>query len=449
MKKTLKELREAAAKAATRMREINDKARAEDRGITAEEEQEWNNARADFERLEGEITRTEYSESAESRYDEIIRKYVTDENGNQVEVGLPNSQTRADASDRRGAVKFCGKVVRSPYVARGGVHDEPADLGIAFDGLMRRGLGGLTAEHRKLIDARHVDAEEFRAQSVGTTTAGGYTVPQDFGSGIEVALKQFGGVRNVATVIPTGDGRDLPWPTVNDTGNVGVLITENTADTEQDVTFGQVTFKAYMFTSKVVRVSKELLQDSAVDVGALLSRLFGERLGRGTAAYYATGTGSSQPQGIITAATLGKGAASATAFTYAEMIDLKHSVDPSYRMGAKWLLHDSILKAVKQLKDSEGRPIWQPNIALAVPATIDGDGYQIEQGMDSALTTGKKIMAYGDLSKFQIRDVLGFQLVVLHELYALNRQVGFNMFMRTDSRLLDAGTNPVKYLALA
>jgi HK97 family phage major capsid protein len=118
-------------------------------------------------------------------------------------------------------------------------------------------------------------------------------------------------------------------------------------------------------------------------------------------------------------------------------------------MSAKWAMHDTVLRAVKALVGSDGRPLWQPSVADAVPATIDGDQFIIDQSMSSALTTAQRVMAYGDLSKFQIRDVLGYQLVVLRELYAANRQVGFNMFMRSDSKLLDAGTNPIKYLRLA
>lgn len=446
--KRLKELKDKSARVATEMRELHALATKEDRGFSTEETSKWDALGADFERLEADIASEEQRGSQLGRLDEVVRRHVTDANGNQLDIARPTAGNPQGTEQRGGMVNINGKQVRSIYAPRSAPQEEPADLRIAFDAMIRRGLNVLSPEHRELIEGRHV-ADEQRAQSIGTPSGGGYTVPQDFASGIEVALKAFSGVRQAATVIPTADGRALPWPTVNDTTISGALITENTADSEQDVTFGTLTLNAYTFTSRLVRVSIELLQDSAIDVSALLGRLLGDRLGRGTAAYYATGTGSSQPQGIVTASTLGKTAASATAFTYDEMLDLKHAVDPAYRINSRWMMNDAILKAVKKLKDLDGRPIWQPNIAQVVPATIDGDGYVIEQGMSSALTTGQKIMVYGDLSKFHIRDVLGYQLVVLRELYAANRQVGFNMFMRTDSKLVDAGTNPVKYLILA
>lgn len=446
--KRLKDLQDKSARIATEMRDLHNKATKEDRAFSTEESSKWDGLNADFDRLDGEIKNEEHRASKISQFDEVVRRHVTDANGNQVELGRPTAGNPDQDNERRGLVNINGKQVRSIYAPRTAPQEEPADLSIAFDAMIRRGLNVLSPEHRALIEGRHV-ADELRAQSIGTNSAGGYTVPQDFAKTIEVALKDFSGVRQAATVVPTSDGRALPWPTVNDTTVSGALIAENAADSEQDVAFSQLSLGAYTFTSRLVKVSIELLQDSAVDVSALLGRLLGERLGRGTAAYYATGTGSSQPQGIVTAATLGKTAASATAFTYDEMLDLKHAVDPAYRVNSKWMMNDAILKAVKKLKDLDGRPIWQPNIAQVVPATIDGDGYVIEQGMSSALTTGQKIMLYGELSKFLIRDVLGYQLVVLRELYAANRQVGFNMFMRSDSKLIDAGTNPVKHLILA
>ena len=212
--------------------------------------------------------------------------------------------------------------------------------------------------------------------------------------------------------------------------------------------FGELVLGAYKYTSKIIRVSVELLQDSAFNMEQYIGGKFGERLGRATAAHYATGTGTGQPNGLMTAATAGVTAASATAITYLEMLDLKHSVDPAYRVSPMWLFNDSTLKALKQLVDLDGRPLWSPAIAADAPATFDGDPYQIDQGIDS-IATGNRTVAYGDMSKYLIRDVLGMQMVTLRERYADFHQAGFIAFMRTDADLLDAGTNPIKYLVQA
>ncbi|MCP5011983.1 MAG: phage major capsid protein, partial [Aestuariibacter sp.] len=212
--------------------------------------------------------------------------------------------------------------------------------------------------------------------------------------------------------------------------------------------FSELVLDAYKYTSKIIRVSVELMQDSAFDLNAYIASALGERLGRATAAHFATGTGSSQPNGLMTAATSAFTAASATALTRAELVALKHSVDPAYRANAKFVFNDTTLLALKGLVDGDGRPLWQPAIADAVPATIDGDRYVIDQGVAS-IATGVRSVGYGDMSKYIIRRVKGFTLVRLVERYADYHQVGFVAFMRTDADLLDAGSNPFKVITQA
>jgi HK97 family phage major capsid protein len=69
--------------------------------------------------------------------------------------------------------------------------------------------------------------------------------------------------------------------------------------------------------------------------------------------------------------------------------------------------------------------------------------------MSATFTTGQKLMLFGDLSKYLIRDVSSIRLVRLEERYADLDQIAFIAFMRSDGNLLDAGTRPVKWLALA
>ncbi|MCP4141335.1 MAG: phage major capsid protein, partial [Chloroflexi bacterium] len=274
----------------------------------------------------------------------------------------------------------------------------------AFEALLRSdqpGLTGLSGDHRDILN---VMAAEARAQSVGTDSAGGYNVPEEMASQIETAMAQFGGIANHATVLTTGGGGALPMPTCNDTANIGALLAENTEDGEEDLTFAELVLNAYKFTSKIIRVSVELMQDSAFDLNAYIAGALGERLGRATAAYYATGTGTAQPNGLMTAGTVGVTAAATGAFTLGEMRSLKHSVDPAYRANAKWVFNDTTLLALKGLSDSEGRPLWQPAIADVVPSTIDGDTYVIDQGVASAAANALTI-GYGDMSKYLIRNV--------------------------------------------
>ena len=316
------------------------------------------------------------------------------------------------------------------------------------DAFGRQIRGRATAEDRELLMSRAESlTPEQRAMSVGTDSAGGYTVPEGFYNQLTEAMKAFGGMRaSRATVLTTASGAPIPFTTANDTGNTGAILGENTQVAEQDSTFGTVNIGAYMYTSKLVRVSLQLIQDSAFNLEAYLATMLGTRIARITNTHFTTGDDDSKPNGIVTASTAGKPGASGqvATVTYADLVDLQHSVDPSYRTGAEWMFHDSTLKALKKLVDGESRPLWAPGIAVREPDTILSHPYVINQDMPVMEASAKSIL-FGDLSKYLIRDVTGAQLLVLRERYADYLQVGFLAFSRHDGDLIDAGTNPVKH----
>ena len=287
---------------------------------------------------------------------------------------------------------------------------------------------------------------EARAQST-SGSAGGYAIPQGFINQLEASLLAFGGMREVATVLRTAEGNDLPIPTVSDHSNVGAILSENSQVAEQDIAFGQITLKAYKYSSKLIRVSAELLQDSAIDLESFIGGALGERIARIFNTHATTGDNSSKPQGI-TASGAGVTAASATAITYGELVELQHSVDPSYRQNARFMMHDSTFKAIRKLLDSQNRPIFQPDISASSPGTLLGSPVVINQDCATIAASAKAIF-FGDFSKYLIRDVQDFTLLRLEERYADYHQVGFVGFSRHDGRILDAGTDPIKHLVLA
>jgi HK97 family phage major capsid protein len=180
--------------------------------------------------------------------------------------------------------------------------------------------------------------------------------------------------------------------------------------------------------------------------------MLGERIGRIQNDHFTTGSGVSQPNGLLTAATdSAVTTVSTTLISYDEMVNLEHSVDPAYRPGAKWMFHDGALKALKKVKalqysgDTTGLPIWLPGLAVNAPDTILGYPYVVNQSMSTPATTVKSVL-FGALNKYIVRDVRDITLVRLNERYADYHQVGFLAFARSDGDLLDAGTRPVKYL---
>jgi HK97 family phage major capsid protein len=311
----------------------------------------------------------------------------------------------------------------------------------------------LTEEEQIILEGQFCDLTDQRAvtdpQTV-STTGGGYLIPEGFSNQLEKAILPYASVLEACTIFDTASGNNLPWPTVNDTSNKGHLLTINTQDTVYNVTYGQVIFYSYMFTSYIVKVPLQLLQDSAFPYEGHVAGLLGERLGRILADYFTTGTGTSQPEGIVTGASNASvSSVSASAITRDNILDLKHSVNSLYRNapGAAFMFNDNTFKTIAKLTfgTSDDRPLWQPNMTTGQPDLIEGKKYFINDSM-ADIGAAAKSMLFGDLKKFHVRRVLGTIFFVYREKYMDSLQIGYQAYNRWDSRMIDAGTHPVKYL---
>lgn len=289
---------------------------------------------------------------------------------------------------------------------------------------------------------------EHRALGTQIAASGGALIPDGFVNNLEMALLQFGGMRTVADVLRTDTGNNIPWPTSNDTSNEGAILGEaTTVGSSVDPTFGATTFHAYKYSSKLVQVAVELLEDSAFNLAAELGRMLGERIGRITNRHFTVGTGASQPWGLVPSATVGVTTASASAIAADEILTLVHAVDPAYRPGSVFMMLDSTLLALRKLKDGNGQYLWQPGFQAGMPDMLLGYPVVANQHM-AAIAASAKVIAFGALNKYKIRDVSGFRLRRLVERYADTDQEGFIAFSRHDGNLLDAGTHPVQVLQM-
>lgn len=296
---------------------------------------------------------------------------------------------------------------------------------------------------------------EYRAPQTVTTSGGGYVIPDEMMRGIDVAMRDYGGLYNYATVIRTATGADLPIPTINDTSTgagFGAKLDINTATTDQIMTFGQVVLQAYKYTSKIVLVPMELMQDAYFNIGEFTGRMLGERIARFVSQEFITGDGTGDINGLATASTAATNVTTTTsnlaadnAPTYANLLAIQHSVDPAYRRSPScaWVMSDTVFKAVKAIVDGQSRPLWLPNIIAGAPETLLGHPIVVDNGVDTAGTTGAKVLLFGDLSKYHIREVSGIEVLRLVERYAEYAQTGFVAFARFDGDLINAGTNPV------
>lgn len=309
-----------------------------------------------------------------------------------------------------------------------------------LENVLRGGYQALSSEERALY-------KEMRAQATNVDTKGGFTVPTEFRNRVVEAMKAFGGVANISTVFETDGGNPITWVTTDGTLDEGVMIGETEEGGDKDMDFGQIQIGAKKMTSKTIKISDELLQDSGVDIVGLIVRRIASRLGRGEAKQLLTGDGQGNNiKGLTMQLTGGATSAVAGSIAHGDLLKLKHSVDPAYRAGnTRWVFNDNTLLGFKELKDGNGRPLWLPDVSGVAPATIDGDQYQIDQGMPD-VAAGKKAVLYGDFSYFQIRRVKGMALRRLDEKYAEAGLVGFLMFHRFDALLED--TAAVKALTL-
>jgi HK97 family phage major capsid protein len=406
----IRELREQRASLWERCKALLDIAEAENRNLTAEEEAEWK-------RLEGEI------DELEVRYKRLEQSLERDAEMVQVEQPLAGRRSGGEQEQR-------------------GIESD--EYRNAFSSYLRVGMQNLNPEQRTILSPHFGGFGESRALATGTAGAGGALVAPEFYTRLLEAMEFIGGVRtNGVTILSTTTGADLAFPMANNLTLEGEQIGENVAVTEENVTFATTNLGAYIYSSKMIRIPYTLLQDSAFDVEAYVIRHLGERIGRITNRRFTNGTGAGQPQGIVTAAPMGH----TGPVEYDSLVELEHSIDPSHRSQARFMFHDQVLKALKLMKDGEGRPIWLPGVAVREPDRILGYSYGLNQHM--AHGSGKKSILFGRMAAYFIRDVTDFRIMRLQERFAEFLQVAFLGFSRHDGKLIEAGDKPVKALVEA
>jgi HK97 family phage major capsid protein len=263
------------------------------------------------------------------------------------------------------------------------------------------------------------------------------------------ALKAYGGMRAVADIIQTSMGNPMSFPTSDGTSEEGEVIAENTTATDLDVGFGTLGLPVYKYSSKVVTVPWELLQDSNVDIEAFVRGRLVTRLGRITNKHFTIGTGTNQPKGVIVAATVGvtagAGTSQVTGITYDSLVDLQHSVDPAYREGGtcQFMMNDDTVRIVRKIKDTQERPIFVPgyetNVPGGAPDRLLGAPIKVNQSVATMAANAKSI-AYGDFNYYKIRDVMAVEMFRFTDsAYTKKGQVGFLAWMRSGGNLIDVG----------
>lgn len=287
------------------------------------------------------------------------------------------------------------------------------------------------------------DLIQSRAQSETVPSDGGYLVPDDYRARIVDRMVAYGGIAAAAETVTTGDGRRLPWVTLDDTANVGEIVAEGgTFFSGADLLFGSDELDAFTYASSGVggnalRVSYELAADAAFDIASVVAGKLGERIGRLQAVHLVRGTGADQPLGVAVRVGVKPIAA---ALTYPTLLKFIHSVDPAYRGNSSWAFNDATLQAIRGLLDANGRPILK-----TADEGIDGSpggtsllGYPviIDQAFPNVVLNDSTINwgVFGDIREgYIIRRVSNVELLVNPYSRMNFRQIEYSAWARMDA----------------
>jgi HK97 family phage major capsid protein len=307
-----------------------------------------------------------------------------------------------------------------------------------FDKLLRNGPTALTpAEHATIRNT----------MSTGTGNQGGYSVQTDVAMELITAIAGYRGIRDRASRIVTASGAPLGYPTSDGTSEEGEIVAENGTAAAADPTFGTVPLNTFKFGSKIITVPIELLQDSNIDVIALVNQRVRDRIGRIENKKFTIGTGSGEPYGITVAASVGKTGTTGqtTSVIYDDLVDLQESIDYAYDQGGNlgFMMSQAIRKVIRKIKDTAGRPIWTPSydagIAGAKADQLLGADIQLNNNMPTPAANAVSI-AYGDLSRYMVRDALEVTIFRFEDsVYLSKGQIGFLAWARSGGNLLDTG----------
>ena len=272
------------------------------------------------------------------------------------------------------------------------------------------------------------------ALNEGTAAQGGYLVPVQYSNDLVVQRRYLSILRAAGAKVIKVDGTNsFKVPTMTDSA-AAVLTAEAASFDEKEPTFGEVTFVPYKYT-KLVKASDETLNDSRIPIMDIVGQDATQAFAAAENAAFTTGTGSSQPQGVVTGASAGVTAAATGAITADEVIGLYHSLAGLYRMNAVWMMNDATLKAIRVLKDTTNQYLWSPGLATGEPSTLLGRPVYINNSM-ATMATGVKSVLFGDMSYYWIADFSGMEMKRLNELYAANGQVGFTWYSRFDAHVM-------------
>lgn len=379
-----------------------------------------NSQKAQASKMLADIGASTWTKDQQAEFDKIVDEAERTESQIEAHQRLLDKRAEEDFDD----------------LPRANAKDKKSPSMQGADVFLRTMTKNLTAEQVELIR---------NTMSTTTGSEGGYTVKTDVASTVIEAIASYAGIRQVASRIVTAQGNPLSYPSSDGRTEEGEIIAENVTATDADIAFGTVPLNVFKFSSKVITIPIELLQDTTVDIIALLNKRVRDRIGRiQNRMMTKDGTGTGSPFALTAAAGVGKTGATGqtTTVTYDDLIDLVDSIDEGYgEDGKRFMFGQTVRRTVRKIKDTAGRPIWTPSYDLGMsartPDLLLGYPVQINNHMPVPAANAKSI-AFGDLSQYQIRDAMDVTLFRFEDsAYLKKGQVGFLAWSRAGGNLLD------------
>lgn len=280
--------------------------------------------------------------------------------------------------------------------------------------------------------------DEFRAEAVGTGSAGGYLTPQSFAHRFTQSLKQYDQLFDIATLLETETGTGLNFPMDDDTSAVATIVLENALSvTTSPATFDTVTFgRCPLYRSGLIAASMELVADSAFDLAGLLATSAARRMARGVGVAFVTQ--------LLIDADVAVTSASPTIVTPDEALSLMGALDAAYAMRGVWMMSfGSYVAFLKQKGSTGGSYLLEPELDAQGYPTLFGRRVYLSPSFPAIASTAKAI-AFGDATRFirrQVRNSLAIK--VFSERYAELGQVAYEAYLRVDGKLAKAATSPL------
>lgn len=395
---TIKDLKERRAKVWEQTKTLLDAAAGEKRDLNAEETQTYARLNAE---LDGLTKRAEQ-----------VQQLVEDERalaGTLDKLGVPE-QRDGDAGDTT-----------------------------TMDEIRKWITGENGARNLDIAAGKRMGANEFRTLSKLSAGAGANTVKTSFYERLVAHMIEVSAVLQAGpTVLQTSTGEQIQVPKTTAHSTASLVAEAGTISTSEP-TFGQVPLDAYKY-AHLMKISSELLTDTSVDLEGYLAMQGGRAVGNALGAALVTGTGSSQPNGVATAASTGvTGATSvAGAFTFDNLMDLFYSVIAPYRSSPScgWLVKDSTMAAIRKLKDTTGQYLWQPALTADTPDILIGKPIRTDPNVAAPALSAKSVL-FGDFSQYFVRLVGGVRFERSNDFAFDSDVVTFRCIIRGDGDLVD------------